>query len=540
MKICFMWVKKFRNFDSFGLNLSSDYLYEFNEVTNNISRTKKNNLPTNFYGDDVEDVTGLFGINGSGKTNCLELICKLLKGGKSKVKSDFLVVYEHNQKIYCEISMKDKGYIFPKSNFAPIYKYYDKDIRGINVVYFSNVYDRRPNDFSIQVSDLSLNCLAKKNKYKFNSFIDQINFIESNKFSLLGIPVPNQFCIEIDIILKLKHTVIKTMFEKYLHVLHRLVKRRLIGLQPHTKFILALNYSAFLTFLNLLENEYTETLENNDINLDKYFSVIIHEKISSKELASRLMILTTELSYQLLKGKGDAINDFEYYLEQVEDIGKHYSSIEISNIKNSYIKESFLVNYKNSELELMPGILKCLRNNERTFCSWMGVSSGHLAYLNLFSSIYKELHRSRNDVILCIDEGDLYLHPQWQIEFFDKLLNVLPNLSSGKVQIILTSHSPFLLSDLPNQSINVLNSNERGEAISGCNIEQKTFGANLYELYSKLFFLNNNRTGVFANNKIKKLLKQIESTDVDISPEDTKLFSEMIGDKVIKHILDKG
>ena len=174
MKICFIWVKEFRNFKNFGLNLSSDYIYGFNDSTNYLSRKAQKSLPSNFYGDGVEDITGLFGKNGSGKSNCLELICMLLKGGKSKVKTDFLIVYEKDEHIFCSIFMKDIRYLGPKSNFDVSYQKYVKEISGINVIYFSNVYDRRPNNFSTQVSDLSMNILARKSKQKFNSFFDQI------------------------------------------------------------------------------------------------------------------------------------------------------------------------------------------------------------------------------------------------------------------------------------------------------------------------------------------------------------------------------
>jgi len=85
MKICFIWVKEFRNFKNFGLNLTSDYIFEYNENTNSLNRKLQKPLPSNFYNDGVSDVTGLFGKNGSGKSNCLELICMLLKGGKLKV-----------------------------------------------------------------------------------------------------------------------------------------------------------------------------------------------------------------------------------------------------------------------------------------------------------------------------------------------------------------------------------------------------------------------------------------------------------------------
>lgn len=538
MKICFIWVKEFRSFKNFGLNLSSDYVYEFNESTNSLSRKKQKSLPSNFYGNGVEDITGLFGKNGSGKSNCLELICMLLKGGKSKVKSDFLIVYEEDGHIFCSISMKDIRYIGPKSNFEVNYQKYEKEITGINVIYFSNVYDRRPNNFSPQVSDLSMNNLAKKSKQKFNSFFDQIDFIESSKFKLLEIPIPSQFCIEIDIIPKFKNISIKTKFDREIANLNKVIKSRLRDLTTKTKFTLSLNYSVFLSLLNSVENRSAESIKLLEFNLNGYLNDLIESNFKSKDLSKNLLEMTSKIAKELLPIK--ELHEFEDYLDKIGALEDLVPLIEIESIKNNSMKESFVVNMTYSKSDDFALLLKCLRNNDKTLCSWLGISSGHVAYLNLFSSIFKELFRSRNDVILCIDEGDLYLHPQWQIEFFDKLLNVLPNLSTGKVQIVLTSHSPFLLSDLPNQSITVLSSDETNHATTGSDIEQLTFGANLYELYSNLFFLNKNRTGVFANKKIKKLLTQIEETDTDVKPKDVQLFSEIIGDKVIKHILDKG
>jgi len=434
--------------------------------------------------------------------------------------------------------MKNIRFLAPKSNFDVSWQKYNKEISGINVIYFSNVFDRRPNDFSRQVSDLSMNNLAKKSKQKYHSFFDQIDFIESSKFQLLGIPIPNQFCIEIDIIPRFRNISLKAKFERELSDLHKMIRSRIRDLKTNTKFILSLNYSVLLSFLNSVENNSTEAIELLEISLSEYLNKLIDRNLNSKELSKGLLEIVSKLSIKLLKA--EELNKFENYLDKVNELDDFVSFIEIENIKNNAMKESFVVNFKSSKSEEFAVLLGCLRNNDKAFCSWLGISSGHVAYLNLFSSIFKELYRSRNDVILCIDEGDLYLHPQWQIEFFDKLLNVLPNLSSGKVQIVLTSHSPFLLSDLPNQSITVLSSDESCEATSGSDIEQKTFGANLYELYSNLFFLNKSRTGLFANNKIKELLKQIESSDTDINEKDMKLFSEMIGDKVIKHILDKG
>ncbi|MNR34114.1 hypothetical protein D3C85_1518540 [compost metagenome] len=118
------------------------------------------------------------------------------------------------------------------------------------------------------------------------------------------------------------------------------------------------------------------------------------------------------------------------------------------------------------------------------------------------------------------------------MEFFDKLNSVLPNISSGDIQLVLSSHSPFLLSDLPTQCITIL---EPEHSIH----ETFTFGANLYELYSKAFFLGKERTGIFAFNKIKNVLDLSEKENLTASEKEIiSQYKNIIGDKIIKYNLE--
>jgi len=153
----------------------------------------------------------------------------------------------------------------------------------------------------------------------------------------------------------------------------------------------------------------------------------------------------------------------------------------------------------------------------------------------------QELKYTRQtNLFICIDEGDLYLHPMWQIEFFDKLLNVLPTIFSGKIQLVLTSHSPFLLSDLPKQNITILDKSFVNSSQDGIDLKTNTFGGNLYDLYSEPFFLENKRTSDFAYKKIKKLIELVESKNLSIYDKaDALKLSNIIGDDIIKFKIQK-
>jgi len=55
--------------------------------------------------------------------------------------------------------------------------------------------------------------------------------------------------------------------------------------------------------------------------------------------------------------------------------------------------------------------------------------------------------------ILLIDEAENHLHPKWQKTFIQSIQEIFPNL-----QLIVTTHSPFIVSSVENAKIFVCNS----------------------------------------------------------------------------------
>jgi hypothetical protein len=77
-----------------------------------------------------------------------------------------------------------------------------------------------------------------------------------------------------------------------------------------------------------------------------------------------------------------------------------------------------------------------------------------------------------------------------------------------KVHFIITSHSPFVLSDLPKENVIFLEKDEKTgyckNVTKETNIE--TFGANIHTLLSHGFFMKDGLMGEFAKEKINKIL----------------------------------
>lgn len=109
------------------------------------------------------------------------------------------------------------------------------------------------------------------------------------------------------------------------------------------------------------------------------------------------------------------------------------------------------------------------------------------------------------NVLMIFDEAELFLHPELQRNFINTLLIAINNCNFKKIKnihIIFATHSPYLLSDVLNQNVLVLENGERRQ-----NAIEQTFGANIYSLLNNQFFLKGG-TGAFSQSIIKTVIKK--------------------------------
>jgi len=145
------------------------------------------------------------------------------------------------------------------------------------------------------------------------------------------------------------------------------------------------------------------------------------------------------------------------------------------------------------------------------------------------------------NVIIMLDEFELGLHPFWQKNAINYIVNFLKPLDK-KFHIILTSHSPFLLSDIPKQNILFLDKDENGncKVVDGLKEKKQTFGANIHTLLSDSFFMKDGLMGEFAKGKIEELVNFLQEKESEIkSHEEASQIIEIIGEPILKMKLRK-
>ncbi|MCD6069307.1 MAG: ATPase protein [Bacteroidetes bacterium] len=155
------------------------------------------------------------------------------------------------------------------------------------------------------------------------------------------------------------------------------------------------------------------------------------------------------------------------------------------------------------------------------------ISSGERNYLFLFSRLVKNIDslgfaggRPDNFTILMDEPGNDY-HPQWQKQFFHNLNTALNNYSVKrrkiKVQLIVSTHSPFILSDF--KASQVIKLQKAGKKTVIANYETQTFGSNIHTLLSDSFFLNDGAIGNFAKENIQIVIDNLNKWR-KLSPEE--------------------
>lgn len=108
---------------------------------------------------------------------------------------------------------------------------------------------------------------------------------------------------------------------------------------------------------------------------------------------------------------------------------------------------------------------------------------------------------------LIFDEAELYYHPEYQRQYITRLLEKLAMCNVNRtnirsINIIIITHSPFILSDLPKSNILFLHKGDDDAEEVG----KETLGANIYDLLKSSFFLEY-AIGDLVQKKLQDILK---------------------------------
>lgn len=166
---------------------------------------------------------------------------------------------------------------------------------------------------------------------------------------------------------------------------------------------------------------------------------------------------------------------------------------------------------------------------------WKPTSSGEVAIANLFSYLDDAIQnlsikKSNQNVLLILDELDCYLHPKWQQYVVKALFDRLQEYTKYTFQVVITSHSPIILSDICNG--NILKFDKFQAQLE----TKRTFGADISHLYYDSFFMDEGDIGDFAKQNIRYAIEELKKKDL-MGEEKLLFIIENIGQDIVREKL---
>lgn len=185
-----------------------------------------------------------------------------------------------------------------------------------------------------------------------------------------------------------------------------------------------------------------------------------------------------------------------------------------------------------------PISFKTMSSGEKQFLYAVSTLVYHIKNLRSIHQTHRVRYRHIN---LVLDEIELCFHPEYQRKFIKKLIDTFKRLQLNNrcaINIIFATHSPFILSDIPNCNILYL---EDGQQVKDICIEP--FGANIHDILTQSFFLENGFIGEFAQKKIGEVIEAINKKKANKKKinegeyERYKKIIDLIGEPLIKNKL---
>jgi predicted ATPase len=559
MELVYLWVEEYKNIRNQGFNFSPRFEFHYDKDSKKLTKIRDESTTYKSIFPDNINVTAIVGENGSGKSSILEALITLVSFKKDVDKeiSFFLISADvsssKSPKYYKKcINMSIDNKYEELGRQPLLYFNYSLDYLTNKYVSFDKFYHRK-DDYEIPTVLIP----SKKEKK-----VDILNIDYVVERNMLDFTINNNLSFEnIEKFFTIKKFKLSKNSNK---IIAKRLQTSQYDIQTTTSYVQDDIKNNIYAYLNRIDG----TNKENDLELLNNLYIL------KKVYENRSKVIFPELKALLENDVKNIDKDkFKKILQIIKE--KTFNDIFSDSDGLEKIYDSF--NFKDSDDEikenlkiLLDGKISKIADYEELLLKipgWVDIElfdekdinlkdlSYGQKFLNRFAytllyqvkkidQIYKD-----SPFIILLDEVELGLHPQLQKEFLKFILEILNIYSNTRFHIVFTSHSPFLLSDIPKENVIFLekykeNDEEvknENQIVGNCknvskDIKLKTFGANIHTLLSDGFFMSDGLMGEFAKGKINEI-KDFYNKNKDLKNEDSNFESKKDEFKKIKNIL---
>lgn len=546
MELIYSKIQRFRSFEEQEICYSSRFKVSHDKDKISIHICKDIRL----YPDYISNINIIAGKNGAGKSNLCDYIATSFDVSKNGI-------------------------------FA---KLYDKNVHEDNT-FFNLFYIKESDQFYVEGNSV---CLIEGNlaKGEFKNAVDDCNIyaltgriidgelvlFEPHKFYKNAVLLYRKSFSPIYFSEKGYNTQLKTgyigkLINRYVLVrndvpLSERARLLYIMSQKETSLFNAREYNINIKIEKSkqnIPNKYKDLFNGTDLFI-ALFKQILQSYISKHDNANanynaNVRVYCNEVKEYLYNQQNFDLNHLNRMLnsisipnEKIKVIKKFYENYKQGFSR--FFKKDFiniLINQETSEeeinifIELLNIIYLPWRNEEEDpFAGFFGryyidyLTDGERSIIELFSALNTNISRlileGNDSFILVLDEPETSMHPEYCRSLINNLIQFLAIFQKKSFQIIISTHSPFILSDVLRDSVVSLESKDSKSCVD-TKPQSKTFAQNIHTLLQDAFFMDST-IGEYAKIKIKEIFSWLNSDSKD-NKEYYKQLIDLVGDEII-------
>jgi len=533
MELVYLWVEDYKNIQKQGFNFSPRFRCEYDEDTKELNIVDKDETsefyPKNFFGENV-NVTAIVGENGSGKSSLVKFIRLFLKIFLEEtdtrnrfeplfmISQSLMIFYDKKKnkflcldyEINCNLKVEyDIECIIYEKNTSKNIDFLKDTIYP--VLDYSLTYDRLIHNFRFREDeqDIKFQNFPNKSSRGIDFLDEEINTLKKIFQNYKELNNKKQWAIFEDFF----HPQFITISFRKERLRNRI--NRSDDNQNIIQYLRDLKLRGgkiTVEFLNLLN----KVIENLD---SEYRSERFKKFKELKEEEHKFEVLCDKNIF--VPNLKDRMGDWDIF------------KFDISSISEEEI--NYLLDLSSTDIFGIDIIDK----NDKKF---NGLSFGEQQLLKVLNIIYYLANtKDIEKLLIFLDEIDIGFHPEWQKKVIKYILQLTKIVKNKEFHLLFSAHSPFILSDIPNQNIIFLNKNEKGNCK---NVTEETnigtFGANIHTLLSHGFFMKDGLMGEFAKSKIDLAIRYLNK--LILTQEELDYCENIIliiGEPIIKRQLQK-